>query len=699
MSNVARPRKPKSESLTTTVQQLPVLTSWRQNDKKYQFDAIMREHDYGMFMRSAPLVDELMTDDRIAGVLNTRLGAIVSAPLEFRPAGDRRKERKIAEEMGGVDDPDTGLWQEIMGSDSVRTVMKWGLTIGVGVGEIVWRTERRRWTPRIIPWHPASIRWDWTTRRFIAQGATGQAIPLPRPDEQPRSDAKWFVWCPWGYEYGWRDALLRPLAMAYLARQWNFRDWSRYCEKHGAAIVKGAVPKWATDDVKTSFYTAISSLGAEPVVVVPQGNKDEGNFDLTLTEATSRSWEAFKAFKEALDVDIAVLLLGQNLTTEVQGGSRAASETHELVREDIAAWDSKFFKAVRPQILSWDAEFNYGDPELAPRPMAITEPPEDEFDEATALKTFGEAISALLAAEPTVDGKAILEARGVPMRSPEEVAAEEAVFAEEREAAGIVEPPAEGTPEKLTANVVRRLTFAGLPIAVENPVGSVRKWRDADGNEGQTHMLHDYGFIEGYLSGDGEELDVYIGPMEAAPDVHVVHQLKAPAFKAPDEDKVMLGFQDAAAAKRAYLAHRSDGERAFGGMSTIPLARFKERLRRRAPDTTSRIRASAVDALMRLVDRAGRTTTTLRAGRRASKRAAAYHDRVAKAGQRAAARALAVDLAGLNAEIDAAESFDDLKRRILGRFRGTNPERLANIIRKANILAHLSGRAKALQEV
>jgi hypothetical protein len=94
-------------------------------------------------------------------------------------------------------------------------------------------------------------------------------------------------------------------------------------------------------------------------------------------------------------------------------------------------------------------------------------------------------------------------------------------------------------------------------------------------------MLNDYGFIEGHLGADGEELDVYIGDNEEAPNVHVIHQLKAPKYVDHDEDKIFLGWDSADGAKAAFVAHRNDGERAIKSFTILPLAEFKSKLKRR----------------------------------------------------------------------------------------------------------------------
>lgn len=151
---------------------------------------------------------------------------------------------------------------------------------------------------------------------------------------------------------------------------------------------------------------------------------------------------------------------------------------------------------------------------------------------------------------------------------------------------------------------MERRTFAGLDIVVESPAGSRREWHDrAAGRSGSTEMRHDYGFLADHLGSDGEEVDCYLGPDESASFAYVVHQLAAPEFEAHDEDKVMLGFASEADAKAAYLAHRDDGDRAYGGMTAMPLERFKQKLQRRTG--SGKIRHSRMDVVTMRVEQRG----------------------------------------------------------------------------------------------
>jgi hypothetical protein len=122
-----------------------------------------------------------------------------------------------------------------------------------------------------------------------------------------------------------------------------------------------------------------------------------------------------------------------------------------------------------------------------------------------------------------------------------------------------------------------RLTFAGFPIVIENPKGSVREWIDTDGTPGKTKMRYAYGYIEGAAGSDGDSVDVYLGPSENAAWAYVVHQNRKPDFTEYDEDKVMLGFDSANHAGDAYVAQYDD-ERFFGGMTVLSLDDFRTRI-------------------------------------------------------------------------------------------------------------------------
>lgn len=119
-----------------------------------------------------------------------------------------------------------------------------------------------------------------------------------------------------------------------------------------------------------------------------------------------------------------------------------------------------------------------------------------------------------------------------------------------------------------------KTTFRGLPISIENRRGSKRYWYDPHTKtSGETLMRWPYGYIRMTEGADGDHVDVFLGPHEDAKFAYVIHQMKAPDFKKPDEDKVMLGFLTAKRAKKEYLRH-FDSPKFYGSMSVIPIQKF-----------------------------------------------------------------------------------------------------------------------------
>jgi hypothetical protein len=99
--------------------------------------------------------------------------------------------------------------------------------------------------------------------------------------------------------------------------------------------------------------------------------------------------------------------------------------------------------------------------------------------------------------------------------------------------------------------------FRGIPIVLEWPKGSVRTGKDNNGKGWKRTMLCDYGFVpETRAAGDGEGLDVYIGPDTESDHVYVVEQLDDEGEF--DEYKCLLGFPDMDSAFEMYLAHYPD---------------------------------------------------------------------------------------------------------------------------------------------
>ena len=121
------------------------------------------------------------------------------------------------------------------------------------------------------------------------------------------------------------------------------------------------------------------------------------------------------------------------------------------------------------------------------------------------------------------------------------------------------------------------IDFQGLDIRVQNPSGTLRSGISPSGQTWETSMEADYGYIAGTEGKDGEDVDVFVGPDKDAQSAYIITIMKPPSFENVDEQKVMLGYNTGAEAKRAFLRHY-DSPRFFGSMIAMTMTDFKKKV-------------------------------------------------------------------------------------------------------------------------
>lgn len=113
------------------------------------------------------------------------------------------------------------------------------------------------------------------------------------------------------------------------------------------------------------------------------------------------------------------------------------------------------------------------------------------------------------------------------------------------------------------------IKFGGYDYTIENPKGSTRSGKDADGKEWKVTMHDTYGYIRGKFGKDGDHLDMFINDKADLDnwngDVFVVDQVNPDVSF--DEHKVMYGYDSMDDAKKAYLANYSDGWQGLGNIT------------------------------------------------------------------------------------------------------------------------------------
>lgn len=116
--------------------------------------------------------------------------------------------------------------------------------------------------------------------------------------------------------------------------------------------------------------------------------------------------------------------------------------------------------------------------------------------------------------------------------------------------------------------------FEGMKVRIDRPKGFEQSGTDENGKPWTRVYKYDYGFLPKTQGGDGEGVDVYLGPNEDAHNAFWVIQKKPDGSF--DEYKVFLGFDSKAQAKSAYLAHCPS--KYFGGMLAMTVQMMRAML-------------------------------------------------------------------------------------------------------------------------
>jgi len=116
------------------------------------------------------------------------------------------------------------------------------------------------------------------------------------------------------------------------------------------------------------------------------------------------------------------------------------------------------------------------------------------------------------------------------------------------------------------------INYQGLPITVENDEGSVRRWKNDEGQTGKVTMFYKYGYIDNTVGVDNDEIDCFVGHNPYASSVFIIR-----LGKDDREEKIMFGFDSMEAARDAFLAHYQD-QKYLGEITEMPMHLFKATL-------------------------------------------------------------------------------------------------------------------------
>jgi phage gp29-like protein len=325
------------------------------------------------------IYDEIERDPHAFAVLQKRALAVVARALKIEPASESAPDQAAADL---VRDALAGFAFDAACVQLLDATLK-----GFAVAEVMWKRDGDRLLPaRLI---------GRDQRRFVFD-ADRQLRLLTR--ENPTSGeelptAKFVVHStgakdgsPYGLGLGTR--LFWPV---WFKRQ-DLSFWLQFTDKFGSPTALGKYPQSASADEQAKLLKVLRAISHDAGVIVPEGMAIE------LIEASrSGSADAYEKLARYMDEQISECVLGETLTTNIGTvGSRAAADTHDGVRIEIAQADADLLADTLSQtLIAWIVAFNLP----SAKPPRVTR----DFDEEEDLNARAERDTKIagLGFEPT----------------------------------------------------------------------------------------------------------------------------------------------------------------------------------------------------------------------------------------------------------------------------------------------------------
>lgn len=353
--------------------------------------AAFTQAESGNVRLAAELCDNMLADDRINTVYETRIGGLLGLPITFEASGDGRKKNKAVRALEADED-----WWAMFPESELFPLLVWGRHFGIAHGQLHPAEHEGRYAPKLEFWHPRNTRFDWGKRKWMARIDGGANEVEINP-----GDGQWIEYAPYGGYRPWASGLWRGLSRWWLLKSFAQDDAGRRSEKSGTTIVEdnlAGIDAVEARELRKQIAQDMSDAARDAVIVLPAG------FKASLLESKDTVKDNQGMIVDMANTAIAVAVLGQNLTTEVKGGSFAAAQVHNKVEiQRVRADGETASTCLHDQALESWAEFNFGSRSLAPWPIWRTDPPTDQVARAAVLSTLAAALASLKTLGLTID--------------------------------------------------------------------------------------------------------------------------------------------------------------------------------------------------------------------------------------------------------------------------------------------------------
>lgn len=294
------------------------------------------------------IYQDLMRDPHVRSVMGKRRLAVVAREWSVEPASDDPKDQRAADLVKEA--------YERIAFDRATLGLLGCLLNGFAVAEVIWETAELpglggTWlVPKALPTKNA--------RRFVfdRDGALRLLTPSAPSEGEALPERKFLV-ARYGeeetedpYGLGLGNALFWPV---FFKRQ-GIAYWNVFAEKFAQPTPVGEYETGTPETEQAKLLSFLSGISGQSAITVPKGTA------VRFLEATrSGSIDCYERLVEFMNGEISKAVLGQTLTTQMgANGSRAASETHKDVQDELTDADCDLLSEVIYQLSSWIVALN-----------------------------------------------------------------------------------------------------------------------------------------------------------------------------------------------------------------------------------------------------------------------------------------------------------------------------------------------------
>lgn len=335
--------------------------------------------DDGNLQLAADACEQILTDDRVDGVLNTRVSGLLGLPLRFVGGSTEA----VAALAGEGEAP--GDWWRFHEESELSRLLRWGIVLGVGFAQRIPlpRFPGQSHKFKIETWHPRWFDWSDDEQTFFATTKEGRVRVTP-------GDGQWIVYTPFGSRRPWAYGAWTKLAFPWIVKRFSLEDRSNQGQITGGPIIWAEAPHRSTEKQRRLMGKSLMKMTKDSRFVMPEGWK------LHLLESGGTT--TFKIHEDQIkwaNDAITIVLAGQLVTTEgTQGFS--SGNVQDNIKQDFIRYDAESASTtLREQSLCPWANLNYGSPDVAPWPRWNTEKPVELESKSRQILTLGQGLKAI----------------------------------------------------------------------------------------------------------------------------------------------------------------------------------------------------------------------------------------------------------------------------------------------------------------